>query len=89
MYNAAHMGAMAIGKAGKVDTGSIREALKGIKFNKAPQGTVEMRALDHQAVLPSYLMKVREGWSSVNDMFEQVQTVARAVPQDARCNLPL
>ena len=89
MYNAAHMGAMAIEKAGKVDTSSIREALKGIKFDKAPQGTVEMRALDHQAVLPSYLMKVREGWSSVNDMFEQVQTVARAVPQDARCNLPL
>jgi urea transport system substrate-binding protein len=89
MYNAAHMGAMAIEKAGKVDTSSIREALKGIKFDKAPQGTVEMRALDHQAVLPSYLMRVREGWSSVNDMFEQVQTVARAVPQDARCNLPL
>ena len=89
MYNAAHMGAMAIEKAGKVETGAIRDALKGIKFSNAPQGTVEMRALDNQAILPSYLMRVREGWTSVNDMFEQVKSVARAVPQDARCDLPL
>ena len=44
MYNAAHMGAMAIEKAGKVETGAIREALKGIIFDIAPLGTVEMRA---------------------------------------------
>ena len=69
--------------------GELGHSLKGIKFDNAPQGTVEMRALDHQAVLPSYLMRVREGWTSVNDMFEQVRTVARAVPQDARCDLPL
>ncbi len=32
MYNAAHMAALAIEKAGKLDTASLRENLKGISF---------------------------------------------------------
>ena len=32
-----------------------------------------MRARDNQMVLPSYLMKVRQGWTGVDDMFEEVQ----------------
>ena len=89
MYNAAHMGAMAIEKAGKVETAAIRDALKDLEFDKAPQGTVKMRALDNQIIVPSYLMRVREDWTSVNDMFEEVQSVPSAIPKDARCDLPL
>jgi len=89
MYNAAHMAAMAIEKAGKVDTDSLRDALGGIEFANAPQGPVKMRALDHQLVLPSYLMRVRNDWTSVNDMFEEVQSFEAVEPLDARCDLPL
>ena len=89
MYNAAHMGAMAIAKAGKVETAAIRDALKELTFDKAPQGTVKMRGLDNQIVVPSYLMRVREGWTSVNDMFEEIASVPSVEPKDARCDLPL
>ena len=65
MYNAAHMAAMAIAKAGSTDTDKVREALKGLTFDGAPQGPVTMRAEDNQAVLPSYLMRVRPGWTGV------------------------
>lgn len=89
MYNAAHMAAKAIEKAGKVSTDSLREALGGISFEHAPQGPVTMRALDHQIVVPSYLMKVRSDWTSVNNMFEEVQSFDAVEPLDARCDLPL
>jgi len=89
MYNSAHMAAMAIEAAGKMDTDSLRDALGGIEFADAPQGSVKMRALDHQLVLPSYLMRVRNDWASVNDMFEEVQSFEAVEPLDARCDLPL
>ena len=89
-YNAAHMAALAIKKTGKVTTDSLREGLRDLSFDKAPQGTVTMRGRDDQMVLPSYLMTVRQGWTSVNDMFEEVQRLDSATPVDARCkSLPL
>jgi urea transport system substrate-binding protein len=89
MYNAAHMTALAIEKKGEVSTDAIREGLEDLVFDQAPQGKVTMRKLDHQAVVPSYLMRVREGWTSVNDMFEEVMSVPEAIPLDARCDYPL
>jgi urea transport system substrate-binding protein len=90
MYNAAHMAAMAIGKTGKVTTDSLRDGLKDLSFDRAPQGKVTMRAIDNQMVLPSYLMRVRPGWTSVNDMFEEVQHFEAVTPANARCkSLPL
>ncbi|MDA8251690.1 MAG: substrate-binding protein, partial [Rhodospirillales bacterium] len=52
MYNAAHMAAMALTKAGKVSTDALREGLHDLTFTKAPQGTVTMRARDNQMILP-------------------------------------
>ena len=90
MYNAAQMAAMAITKTGKVTTDSLREGLKELPFDKAPQGKVIMRGRDNQMVLPSYLMKVRQGWTGVSDMFEEVQRLPSVTPVDARCKkLPL
>ena len=89
MYNAAHMVAMAIEKSGEVSTDALREGLKGLTFDGAPQGSVHMRADDHQLVLPSYLMRVRKGWTSAEDMFEQAHVVERAEPSPANCDLPL
>ena len=89
MYNAAHMAAMAIAKAGSTDTEKVRKALEGISFDKAPQGSISMRALDHQAVLPSYLMRVRKGWTGVGDMFEEVQSLKSVEPAAAKCKGPL
>lgn len=90
MYNAAHMAALAIEKTGEVSTEALREGLRGITFEDAPQGPVTMRALDHQAVLPSYLVQVREDWTDVNNMFEEVQSFEAVEPEDAQCDsLPL
>jgi urea transport system substrate-binding protein len=89
MYNAAYMATAAIEKTGEVSTDALREGLRGITFDGAPQGPVRMREIDHQMVVPSYLMRVREGWTSVNDMFEEVQSFESVEPLDARCDLPL
>jgi urea transport system substrate-binding protein len=89
MYNAAHMAAKAIEQTGEVSTEALREGLRGITFDDGPQGPVRMREIDHQMVLPSYLMRVREGWTSVNDMFEEVRSLESVEPLDARCDLPL
>lgn len=89
MYNAAHMAAKAIEKTGEVTTDSLREGLKGMTFDEAPQGPVRMREIDNQMVVPSYLMRVREGWTGVNDMFEEVRHFDSVEPFDARCDLPL
>lgn len=89
MYNAAHLLAQAIAASGSTETGKVRDALRGSSFAGAPQGSITLQAEDHQAVLPSYLMKVREDWTSVNDMFEQVQFFDKVTPAPARCDLPL
>ena len=89
MYNAAYMAAAAIEKTGEVSTDALREGLRGMTFDGGPQGPVRMREIDHQMVVPSYLMRVREGWTSVNDMFEEVQSFESVEPLDARCDLPL
>jgi urea transport system substrate-binding protein len=89
MYNSAHMAAKAIEKAGTVSTESLRDSLKEITFEGGPQGPVRMRGLDNQIVVPSYLMQVRNDWTSVNDMFEEVQSFQAVEPLDARCDLPL
>jgi urea transport system substrate-binding protein len=89
MYNAAYMAAAAIEKTGEVGTDALREGLRGMTFDDAPQGPVRMRDIDHQMVVPSYLMQVREGWTSVNDMFDEVQSFDSVEPLDARCDLPL
>jgi urea transport system substrate-binding protein len=90
MYNAAHMSAKAIEAAGEVSTDALRANLKGMSFEDAPQGPVRMRELDNQLVLPSYLMKVNPEWTSVNDMFDEVQSFQAVEPLDARCeDMPL
>ena len=89
MYNAAHMLAQAIAAAGSTETDKVRDALGGSTFAKAPQGSLTMQKEDHQAIVPSYLMKVRPGWTSVNDMFEQVQFFDAVKPAPAKCDLPL
>ncbi len=90
MYNAAHMAAIALTKAGKVSTEALREGLHDLSFAKAPQGNVTMRSRDNQMILPSYLMRVRSGWTGVNDMFEEIQHFNSVTPADARCKkLPL
>ena len=41
------------------------------------------------SALTSKLIQVRDGWTSVNDMFEEVKSVPSVEPKDARCDLPL
>jgi branched-chain amino acid transport system substrate-binding protein len=53
-YITAHFIAEAFKKAGAIDKEKFVNALEGMKIN-SPGGTIEMRACDHQAVLPMYL----------------------------------
>jgi branched-chain amino acid transport system substrate-binding protein len=53
-YITAHFIAEAFKKAGAIDKEKFINALEGMKI-KSPGGTIEMRACDHQAVLPMYL----------------------------------
>jgi branched-chain amino acid transport system substrate-binding protein len=53
-YNTAYFIAEAYKKAGAIDKEKFIDALEGMKI-KSPGGNIEMRACDHQAVLPMYL----------------------------------
>jgi len=53
-YITAHFIAEAYRKAGSQDTEKFIDALEGLKID-SPVGRIEMRACDHQAVLPMYL----------------------------------
>jgi branched-chain amino acid transport system substrate-binding protein len=46
--------AKAYEKAGKIDREKFIDALEGLKVD-SPVGEIEMRACDHQAVLPLYM----------------------------------
>ena len=49
-----------------------------------------MRAEDHQAVLPSYLVQAQPNWTTPDDMFKVVQAVDVVEPLTAQCDsLPL
>jgi branched-chain amino acid transport system substrate-binding protein len=52
-YITAHFIAEAYKKAGSVDSEKFIDALEGLKID-SPTGKVEMRACDHQAILPMY-----------------------------------
>ena len=53
-YITAHFIAEAYRKAGEVDKERFVDALAGLKIN-SPAGPIEMRACDHQVILPMYL----------------------------------
>jgi branched-chain amino acid transport system substrate-binding protein len=50
----AHLIAKAYEKAGNIDREKFIDALEGLKVD-SPVGEIEMRACDHQAVLPLYM----------------------------------
>jgi len=53
-YLAAHFITQAFQKAGKMDREKFINALEGLKID-SPVGQVEMRAFDHQAMLPMFM----------------------------------
>jgi branched-chain amino acid transport system substrate-binding protein len=53
-YLAAHFITKALEKAGKMDREKFIDALSGLKVD-SPIGEIEMRAYDHQAMLPMYM----------------------------------
>lgn len=80
MYNATHMAAVALAQAGAVGTEALRESLRGLTFDRAPQGAVRIRPQDNQAVLPSFLVRVREDWTEASTMFEEIQSFPAVEP---------
>jgi len=50
----------AVEKAGSTDTNRVRDALRGLSW-ETPQGLKTIRAGDHQAMQPMYIVKVRDG----------------------------
>ena len=53
-YNTAHFIAEAYKKAGTVDKEKFIDALEGLQI-QSPVGRIEMRACDHQVILPMFL----------------------------------
>ena len=53
-YNTAHFIAAAYEKAGSVDKEKFIDALEGLKID-SPVGKIEMRACDHQVIMPMFL----------------------------------
>jgi len=50
----------AVEKAGSTDTDAVRSAMEGLSW-ETPQGTKTMRAGDHQATMPMYVLQVHDG----------------------------
>lgn len=50
----------AVEKAGSTETGKVREALRGLSW-QTPQGEKTIRAGDHQAMQPMYVVRVNKG----------------------------
>jgi urea transport system substrate-binding protein len=88
MYNAGHAFAQAANQVGSVETDDLINGLEGLTF-QGPQGEITMREEDHQAVLPSYLARVNEGFTDYDDMFEIIDSVGPTDPGDTECRLPL
>lgn len=88
MYNVGHMLAQAANDAGSAEADDIIDGLEGLTYT-GPQGEIEMREKDHQAVLPSYLVRVTENWTNYEDMFEIVDSTGPVDPGEAECDFPL
>jgi branched-chain amino acid transport system substrate-binding protein len=56
----------AIEKAGSTETDKVREALRGLSW-QTPQGTKTIRAGDHQAMQPMYVVRVTKGKFDIID----------------------
>lgn len=56
----------AVEKAGSTETDKVREALRGLTW-QTPQGTKTIRAGDHQAMQPMYVVRVTKGKFDIID----------------------
>lgn len=56
----------AVEKAGSTETDKVREALRGLTW-KTPQGAKSIRAGDHQAMQPMYVVRVTKGKFDIID----------------------
>ena len=60
------MSTAAVEKAGSTDTDAVRDALAGLSWD-TPQGTKTIRAGDHQAIQPMYVVQVENGAFTIAD----------------------
>ena len=71
-YITAHFIAEAYKKAGSVDTEKFVDALEGLQI-QSPAGRLEMRACDHQAILPEYFgvtkLSPEQGFAVATDIY--------------------
>lgn len=56
----------AVEAAGSTDTDAVRSALEGLSWD-TPQGTKTIRAGDHQAIQPMYVVQVKDGAFTIAD----------------------
>jgi branched-chain amino acid transport system substrate-binding protein len=71
-YITAHFIAEAYKKAGSLDTEKFIDALEGLQIG-SPAGRIEMRACDHQAILPMYFgvtkLSPEQGFATATDIY--------------------
>jgi branched-chain amino acid transport system substrate-binding protein len=68
----------AVEKAGATDTDKVREALRGLKWN-TPQGEKTIRAGDHQAMQPMYVVKVVNGKFTISSQIGAADAIGEDV----------
>lgn len=59
----------AVEKAGTTDTDAVRKAMEGLSW-ETPQGVKTMRAGDHQAVMPMYVLEVNGGRFTISERLD-------------------
>lgn len=59
-YGVIYLYKKAVEKAGAADTDSVRKAMEGLSWT-TPQGEKTIRAGDHQAIQPMYVVQIRDG----------------------------
>lgn len=59
----------AVEKAGSAETDALREALRGLSW-QTPQGEKRIRAGDHQASMPMYVLEIVDGRFSISESLD-------------------
>jgi len=64
----------AVEKANSTETDKVRDALRGLKW-QTPQGEKMIRAGDHQAMQPMYVVRVTKGKFDIVDQVPADQAI--------------
>lgn len=82
-YDAVHLYALAVSKAGTTDTSAVLKALSEVEFTKSPKGTIRMTA-DRHAAMPIFIAEAQSnGTYAVTESLGMQEAPQQCDPQPA------